>query len=231
MGVTTVTTGTAKATKRTWVFDKIAHARVGESPTAATRALDLDTEQKLQISMLLRGVVLTPKENQPYFEYPGPAQPSIHVLFNCEAQALPVAFKATVRPAKNSTGLPLNDQEGGWFAWESVTDSMLGSSSAVLNEQWLPLALERFKKPPYRINPTHVELPKLPDLTVDVILTPDPGAAEQTVGMTRVPNCEIIYRDVPVYLDEAWQDHTARFGTGMRPTTIRPLDPALSPSP
>jgi hypothetical protein len=160
-----------------------------------------------------------------------PAGVRVSVPVRFDASALPLAFRAMVRPSENRTGLSLGEIEAGTYAAAGPDTVWSDFFNAGAFRAWRELAVSHAPQNPGTFN-VATAFP-LGDLRVDVVLVPDADAAERTTNVVEFPNCELTFRGLPVYVlpEGSRSTRAGNLPAWRGPSDVRWIEPAgVTPS-
>jgi len=206
-----------------WSITRSAPVSVIDGSTTRATPRDEEIERNLRNGTTIEGVIVEAVRYIYSRETNEPVGVRIRVPARFEATALPVSYRAIVRPTHDRTGLSLVDVDAGSFATGGPNSTWSEFRNDGAFRAWRELAVTR--EPADRASFDVAKALPLDDLRVDVVLVPDAEAAERTTNVVTYPNCELTFRDVPVYVRrESLGESRSSNVKGFKPSEVRWLD-------
>jgi hypothetical protein len=131
---------------------------------------------------------------------PGPGEPpalNVGVALRWHKALGPLSHRLRLAPSRNTTGAELPTVDAGGLDSESPSEGMEAISD-ITDPLWRE-TMARLAGPTVRGFDSRTSTPS-PDLTVDVILEPDPARAEKTSEIDAYLNARFVFRNVPVFV-------------------------------
>jgi hypothetical protein len=131
---------------------------------------------------------------------PGPGEPptlNVGVALRWHRALGPLSHRLRLAPSRNATGVELPTVDAGGIDSESPSEGMEANGN-VTDPLWRE-TMARLAGPTPRGFDSIRDTPS-PDLTVDVILEPDPARAAKTSEIDAYLNASFVFRDVPVFI-------------------------------
>jgi hypothetical protein len=128
---------------------------------------------------------------------PGPPALNVGVALRWHKALGPLSHRLRLAPSRNTTGAELPTVDAGGLDSESPSEGMEAISD-ITDPLWRE-TMARLAGPTVRGFDSRTSTPS-PDLTVDVILEPDPARAAKTSEIDAYLNASFVFRDVPVFI-------------------------------
>jgi hypothetical protein len=128
---------------------------------------------------------------------PGPPALNVGVALRWHKALGPLSHKLRLAPSRNITGVDLPTVDAGGIGSESPSEGMEANGN-VTDPLWRK-TMARLAGPTARGFDSRNDTPS-PDLTVDVILEPDPARAAKTSEIDAYLNARFVFRNVPVFI-------------------------------
>ncbi len=213
-----------------WTITRSATFVATDQPAAQTTPRDTQVEARLRNGITVRGVVVETVQYMMDKDSNKPVGARIRIPMYIQSSTLPISYRATIHPTLNGTGLALTDQRVGSVALGGSASQLAEFRAEGAYKAWRELALQR--APSDRLSFDIATATAIGDLRVDLVLTPDLEAAQRTTDVTTYPNCELIYRNIPVYVRAEGSGETQSFTPkgGYAPDELRWLDGSTTPN-
>lgn len=209
-----------------WSITRSAPFTVVNGSTVRATARDEQTEARIRAGVRIEGVIVETVNYMYDKDMRTPVGVRVSVPVRFDASALPLAFRAIVRPSENRTGLSLGEIEAGMLAAADPRGVWSDFCNAGAFREWRELAVSHAPQNPGTFN-VATAFP-LGDLRVDVVLVPDADAAERTTNVVEFPNCELTFRGVPVYVlpEGSRSTRAGNLPAWRGPSDVRWIEPA-----
>lgn len=173
---------------------------------------------------------------------PGPGEPpalNVGVALRWHKALGPLSHRLRLAPSRNATGADLPTVDAGGLDSESPSEGMEAIGD-ITDPLWRE-TMARLAGPTPRGFDSIRDTPS-PDITVDVILEPDPVRAERTSEIDAYLNARFVFRNVPVFIyrgNGSRRESADQFPTRVtgeiqwlgEPTPTPTPTPALTPQP